>query len=115
MGELDKIGRPSRHEERFSDLCALAHSGSLSREEMTQLEEHLKTCSDCREAHQEYAILSKEGMPSLAAEYATRQTHADRVSDELVAATERRVFDRLSALNPATKADRMRQHVGEMG
>ncbi|HET6929208.1 MAG TPA: zf-HC2 domain-containing protein [Candidatus Acidoferrum sp.] len=115
MSDLDKTGRASEYEERFSDLCALAHSGSLSHEEMTQLEEHLKTCSDCREADQDYSILTNEGMLSLAAECTTRQTDMDRVSDELVTATERRVFDRLPALNPATKAVRMRQHVPEMG
>ena len=115
MGDLDKIGRPSRHEERFSDLCALAHSGSLSREEMTQLVEHLRTCSDCDEAYQEYAILTNEGMLSLAAERSTGQTDMDRVSDELVAATERRVFDRLPALKLATATDRTHQHVPGMG
>src|SRR5882762_3593054 len=112
MGELDKIGRPGGHEERFSDLCALAHSGSLSSEERTELEEHFETCSDCREAYQEYAILAKEGMPSLAAEYATTQTDTDRVNDELVAATERRVFDRLPAWNPSRKSDHTQQVSG---
>jgi hypothetical protein len=101
MNEHDNPKRLSEHEERFHDLCALAPSGNLSSEEAAELDEHLKTCADCREAYQEYASLATEGMPSLAAEYATRQSNTNSVGDEMVEATRRRLLDCLPVPNGA--------------
>ena len=73
---MSKITNIDGHE-KFSELCALAMSGALSSEERAQLQEHLGTCAECREAYSEYSILTSEGMPSLAAEYAGAQEISD--------------------------------------
>jgi hypothetical protein len=99
MSEFDNPVSRGGHEERFHDLCALAPSGHLSTEERAELEEHLKTCPECREACQEYEILAKEGMALLAAEFAPLQEKTDAVSDEMVEANRRKVLDRLAASN----------------
>jgi len=92
MSDLDSL---NGHKERFADLCALAPSGNLSSGEMKELEEHLKGCLECSEAYREYMVLAKEGMPSLAAEYATRQARTEEVSSGMVEATRRKLLDHL--------------------
>jgi hypothetical protein len=83
MGEEQPNGRdanghdpnghdPSAHE-KFSELCALAMSGTLTDEESAELQRHLRTCSECREAYGEYMLLTKEGIPHLAARYSCPQ------------------------------------------
>src|ERR1700690_3676607 len=55
--------------ERYEELCALAMSGTLRKEESLDLESHLASCAECREAYREYKILAKDGMPHLASRY----------------------------------------------
>ena len=105
MSELDNPNGLSEREERFSDLCALAPSGNLSFEERMELEEHLKTCAECREAYEEYIMLAKAGMPCLAADYATRQPSMEAVSEDMVEATRRKLLEHL----PVSTAATMRQ------
>jgi hypothetical protein len=38
------------HHEHFEELCALAVSGDIREDEWTELNEHLESCADCREA-----------------------------------------------------------------
>jgi hypothetical protein len=65
-----KIARNGNDHERFSELCALAMSGSLTAEEQTDLQEHLRACAECRDDHERYLLLTQEGMPLLARRYA---------------------------------------------
>jgi hypothetical protein len=55
--------------EKFDELAALAHSGTLTACEWSELTSHLKVCRGCQEAYHQYLILAREGMPLLAARY----------------------------------------------
>jgi hypothetical protein len=55
--------------EKFKRLCALAASSSLAPFEISELEEHLHRCADCREALSQYRVLSAYGMGALADGY----------------------------------------------
>src|ERR1700733_8531670 len=55
--------------ERYDELCALAMSGALTAEESLELENHLRSCGECREAYREYKVLTEDGMPHLASHY----------------------------------------------
>jgi hypothetical protein len=55
--------------ERLRELAALANSGALSNSEWDGLNNHLRTCEECREAYRQYQILAKEGFPILAVGY----------------------------------------------
>ena len=57
------------HDE-FLELCALATTGELSKEERQRLAEHLAVCAECREASQEFAAVVDVGVPLLASEFA---------------------------------------------
>jgi anti-sigma-K factor RskA len=59
--------------DRFSELCALAMSGTLSAGESAELKDHLRGCAECREAYREYVVLTEEGIPHLAARYGAPQ------------------------------------------
>lgn len=73
-----KIARNGNDHERFSELCALAMSGSLTAEEQTDLQEHLHACGECRDDHERYLLLTQEGMPLLAQRYSgSDQTESD--------------------------------------
>src|SRR5260370_8628808 len=57
-------------------------SGSLSAEEQADLQEHLKACSECRDDHEHYRLLTQEGMPLLAQRYAGRDVTPSRFLQE---------------------------------
>ncbi len=59
--------------ERFRELTALAGSGAIASREWLELKPHLQACSECREAYSQYLVLSREGIPTLAAAYADQQ------------------------------------------
>jgi len=58
--------------ERFRELNALANSGALTPLERSELNAHLDSCEECREAALEYRILAAEGIPAIAAAYTDR-------------------------------------------
>ena len=60
--------RPDQHE-RFGELSALANTGTLSPGETAELTGHLQVCSPCREIHDQYRLLAREGVPVLAAAF----------------------------------------------
>ena len=62
--------------QKFKELAALAQRGSLSSSERLDLELHLRICSSCRQAYEEYVTIGTEGMDFLAAVYG----HADDAS-----------------------------------
>ncbi len=47
--------------ERFRELNALANSGALTPLERSELNAHLDSCEECREAALEYRILAAAG------------------------------------------------------
>lgn len=63
---------PSQFHEEFFELCALSTSGSLTPEEWSRLDEHLKTCEWCRERKAQYEQIAFDVMPALAAELMER-------------------------------------------
>jgi peptidoglycan hydrolase CwlO-like protein len=88
MGEEELKGH-----DRFSELCALAMSGTLTAEESSELQEHLRSCEECREAYREYMVLTKEGIPHLASRYSSPQDE-ERWDDS---AARRKLFARVTA------------------
>ena len=83
--------------DRFRELTALAGSGAITLSEYSELKPHLQICEECREACLQYAVLSREGIPGLAA------FHADRLEMEKWddAATRRKLFARVRAAERA--------------
>jgi hypothetical protein len=55
--------------ERFRELSALANTGTLSPGEIAELTGHFQVCSPCREIHDQYRLLAREGVPVLAAAF----------------------------------------------
>ena len=55
--------------ERFKELSALANAGALSPGEAAELTGHLQHCMACREIHDQYRLLAREGIPVLAAAF----------------------------------------------
>src|ERR1700723_859605 len=78
--------------EKFSELCALALSGALTAHESAELNDHLATCPECREAYREYTVLTKEGIPHLASRYGLPQE--EESWDD--SATRRKLFARIN-------------------
>jgi hypothetical protein len=56
--------------EEFAELCALATTGELTREEQTALDVHRAECPACAELAKEYASLAGVAMAKLTAEFA---------------------------------------------
>jgi len=54
----------------FEELCALAHTETLTAAERLKLDRHLATCAECSEAYREYQLLASEAIPLLASTYA---------------------------------------------
>ncbi len=60
-----KIGNHNGHD-RFLELCALYSSGSLTGQELAELNDHLPICPECTELLQEYSRIVRHGIPVLA-------------------------------------------------
>jgi hypothetical protein len=65
---MNKNERLDYHQ-KFKELAALSHRGALNDSERLDLERHLQVCGSCQEAYNEYALISAEGIPFLAAAY----------------------------------------------
>jgi hypothetical protein len=65
---MNKDERLDEHQ-KFRELAALAQRGALTDSERLALDRHLARCLACQEAHAEFALISAEGMPLLAAAY----------------------------------------------
>src|ERR1700731_2474161 len=64
------IGRSALNDhDRFGELCALASSGTLTSDEHSELDGHLRTCERCRELYNQYFFLVGKGFPRLAGRY----------------------------------------------
>jgi hypothetical protein len=61
----------------FEELCALAHTETLSADERLKLSRHLATCAECSEAYREYRLLATDGIPLLASTHAQLQPVED--------------------------------------
>jgi len=64
------------HEE-FLELCAAATAGELDQSEQARLESHLKGCSSCRQAMQEYEVAARRGIAALSQELEPHQQQTD--------------------------------------
>jgi hypothetical protein len=53
----------------FRKCCALAASGSLTPEELSELRFHLEVCEECQEIYRQYRILTTHGVSTLAESY----------------------------------------------
>jgi hypothetical protein len=69
---MNKTNRVDDHHQ-FKELAALALRGELSEGERLELKRHLEECNACRQAYQEYALISRDGMSFLAAAYGYEQ------------------------------------------
>jgi hypothetical protein len=96
MGEEQLNGH-----ERYSELCALAMSGTLTGRESAELKDHLQTCLECREAYHEYMVLTEEGIPHLASRYGSLRE--DESWDDT--ATRRNLFARVTAAQLSVLVD----------
>jgi hypothetical protein len=65
---MNKHERLDEHQ-KFRELAASAQRGALIDSERLALDRHLSVCLPCREAHAEFALISAQGMPLLAAAY----------------------------------------------
>ena len=61
------MSRIEPHDE-FLELCAVSTSGQLSEEDQRRLQEHLASCSSCREALQQYEAIIRHAVPAMAEE-----------------------------------------------
>jgi hypothetical protein len=59
--------------DRFRELSALANAGVLSSAEWAELNGHLQFCEPCREVHDQYRLLAREGIPGLGAVHNSEQ------------------------------------------
>ena len=81
------------HDE-FLELCAASITGDLSADEKRRLEEHVASCSFCREALQQYRLIAGNVIPSLAA---TEPSNLPEDSGWSEAKAEKSLFDHLDA------------------
>jgi Anti-sigma-K factor rskA len=77
--------------DRFRELSALANAGVLSSAQWAELKGHLQFCEQCREIHDQYRLLAREGIPGLAAVHSSGQE--EREWDDT--ATRRRLLARI--------------------
>src|SRR5260370_3521707 len=66
---MNAMGNSASPHDRYAEMCALATSGTLSPAERQELDNHLKTCADCREAYRQYFSVTTEVIPVLAQDY----------------------------------------------
>jgi hypothetical protein len=71
----------SEHQQ-FVELCAYYTSGSISDEQLKQLDAHLECCLDCRRALEEFQEIASMGLPSLAPDFAALPKDSDREATE---------------------------------
>jgi hypothetical protein len=76
-----KDQQETRGHDRFSELCALAMSGSLTAAENADLQQHLETCVECHDEYERYLLLTREGMPLLARRYAGQETREELIPE----------------------------------
>ncbi len=79
--------------ERFKELSALAHAGTLNSAELADLRSHLQFCGHCREVYDQYLVLAQVGMPELAAVHSDVQEQKAWESN----ATRRKLIARIRA------------------
>jgi hypothetical protein len=86
---------------RFREMCALAVTGALIPDELTELKLHLEKCDVCRETMSQYRALGTTGLTALAGNYA--EPHESQSWDD--SASWKKLLTRMRAdQNPTTKA-----------
>lgn len=87
------------HDE-FLELCALATSGQLTKEEQARLEKHLSHCASCREALHQYESVIDNAIPAIAPDDLRQIDPGPRWNQ---AKAERALFERLAREEPETQ------------
>jgi len=83
----------ARHED-FLELCALAAAGNLSEPEQNRLQEHLATCSECRQAMTEFESVVDHVIPELVPDHSEELPADSSFSlDQAEAAFRKRLCD----------------------
>ncbi len=81
------------------ELCALATTNALGPSEWEKLRRHLETCAHCRTAFDEYQLVAREGIPSVADRYISLEDDSEELPPELLgwdkAATKQQLFAKL--------------------
>jgi anti-sigma factor RsiW len=96
----------SEHQQ-FVELCAYYTSGSISDEQLKQLDAHLESCLDCRRALEEFQEIASMGLSSLAPDFAAPPKDSDtevsegRSQHRLLA----RIENEISARRPNSSAE----------
>ena len=93
-GPKDEVWSSMGPHEEFLKLCALAAGGGLTPDEQTRLDEHLATCSDCRQAMKQFETVVDQAIPALASELAPEIPNEDAFFSQ--EAAEESFFKRLS-------------------
>ncbi len=96
------------HDE-FLELCAASITGDLSDEEQKRLQEHLPSCSSCREVLRQYESIASNVMPAVAATETPQSVPADPTWSQQKA--EKALFDRLAR----EEKDSPNQSAGQKG
>lgn len=77
----------------YSELCALATSGSLNDTEWRQLKQHLSKCPSCKRVLQEYREIARTGMALLMPDHPTDESLSESWSVE---SAKRELFSRIA-------------------
>jgi hypothetical protein len=85
--------------ERFKELSALSNSGTLSAGETAELSSHLQLCAACREIHDQYRLLAREGIPALAAAFSEEEDSLTWDSSS----TRKKLLARVRAAEPESR------------
>ena len=98
-----------RPHDEFLELCAVATSGELSKEEQRRLNEHLAVCPECRQALKEFETVVDVGVPLLSSELSTIPSQQSNVPTGEV--TPDTVWKGISSETPSDRASAPpRQH-----
>lgn len=97
----DGVRPDAEPHEEFLELCALSTAGGLSAEERQRLQEHLASCSRCRDAMKQFETVVDEAIPALAPELGVKAPQEDPSFRQ--EAAEASFFKRLSEENEKSR------------
>ena len=85
VNRYEDSGNGSRSEMRphdeFVELCAISTTGELSEAERSNLDAHLRTCIECREALREFGAVASVGASQIAAEFGAVNWRESEISN----------------------------------
>ncbi len=112
---MNKVDWVDDHQ-KFRELAALSLMDELSESEQLELKRHLQDCRSCRQAYEEYALISTEGMSFLAAAYGHEQKTEEwddrAIVKKLLSRVQERVQEAKPSLSYAAKLSRIGHAMG---